>query len=838
MAERRTSVRLSVVGGRETKAELAAIGEAGQRSLARIGQATQPASAGLRALDAAAGEVRQGIDQFAARAGPLGGVLGALGPAGLAAAAGIGGMAAALAIGLRDLAEAERLSLRLEQVLRATGHAAGLTAGEIEGLADQMELATFATAEEVKEAAAVLATFRSVQGDVFREALILAQDLSAVFGQSLTGSVTQLGKALEDPIQGINALRRSGISFNATQREMIEQLVKTGDTAAAQRIILDTLAIQVGGAGAAETAGLAGAFDRTTDAIGNFLERLAQVTGAADATRAALNTIAGGLEGINAALGETQIGQEVVEANNRLLQMVAAREELAKTEAELRAKGEPLMLIQAEALRQEVAEADADIGALRTEIDGLIARGREEVAEIRRAEEGAAVAAAEAKTEKALGRLRDIRRELEGFATPEEKIERVRQRLAETVEELGNLRTAPGPGMIDQAIAAAEELARRQIEAIEKPAREAAEREAAQTQETIAGLTRTISQFGDTRAQFVERYLAQLGETATDEERAAVERLAGALHELERAQRARASGTGIATEASRKAKEAADAEAEAERERQRLMEEGERIRQSLQTATQDYADTVGHLRELLDAEAISLETFNRAAAQAWGELMEREAEERTRRLREEGGLFGAAQARLEEYVEAAGRTAEVIEEAFAQAFSGAEDAIADFVRTGRFEFASLVTSMLADLARLSVRQAVLGPLAGWLGNLLGSAGTIGAGGSAGAGLVSGWKLHGGGVAGEDGQPVRVAAAAFLGAPRLHDGGLALRPDEIPAILQRGERVLSREEARRRETGGPVVQVNITATDAESFRRSRTQVAADIARAVAFGSRGL
>ena len=39
-----------------------------------------------------------------------------------------------------------------------------------------------------------------------------------------------------------------------------------------------------------------------------------------------------------------------------------------------------------------------------------------------------------------------------------------------------------------------------------------------------------------------------------------------------------------------------------------------------------------------------------------------------------------------------------------------------------------------------------------------------------------------------------------------------------------------------EEGG--ITVNIMTTDAESFRRSRTQVASDIARAVAFGRRGM
>ena len=70
-------------------------------------------------------------------------------------------------------------------------------------------------------------------------------------------------------------------------------------------------------------------------------------------------------------------------------------------------------------------------------------------------------------------------------------------------------------------------------------------------------------------------------------------------------------------------------------------------------------------------------------------------------------------------------------------------------------------------------------------------------------------------------------------PSCHQRGTGDRP----AILQRGERVLSRREAQSYGAGGGV-NVTIMARDAESFRQSRTQVAADIARAVSLGRRGM
>jgi hypothetical protein len=65
--------------------------------------------------------------------------------------------------------------------------------------------------------------------------------------------------------------------------------------------------------------------------------------------------------------------------------------------------------------------------------------------------------------------------------------------------------------------------------------------------------------------------------------------------------------------------------------------------------------------------------------------------------------------------------------------------------------------------------------------------------------------HGGGMAGSGMKrviPAAMAAALFAGAPRFHDGGMAgLKAGEVPAILQTGERVLSRSETAAYNGGG-------------------------------------
>lgn len=71
-------------------------------------------------------------------------------------------------------------------------------------------------------------------------------------------------------------------------------------------------------------------------------------------------------------------------------------------------------------------------------------------------------------------------------------------------------------------------------------------------------------------------------------------------------------------------------------------------------------------------------------------------------------------------------------------------------------------------------------------------------------MIGGGVFHMGGIVGQIGTPTRmIPAAAFAGAPRLHNG---LAADEFPAILQRGERVLSKREVA--QGGGNNISISM------------------------------
>ena len=118
------------------------------------------------------------------------------------------------------------------------------------------------------------------------------------------------------------------------------------------------------------------------------------------------------------------------------------------------------------------------------------------------------------------------------------------------------------------------------------------------------------------------------------------------------------------------------------------------------------------------------------------------------------------------------------------AFRAMEDAIAAFATTGRLSFAGFVDSVIADLARLAVRRTITAPLADILTGALSGVTAEGAGGRR-----------------------TLPPALFDGVPRYHAGGIAgLRPEEVPAILQRGEGVFT--PAQMRALGAPSVTVQI------------------------------
>ncbi|MBX6323304.1 MAG: hypothetical protein IRY94_15880, partial [Rhodospirillaceae bacterium] len=596
-------------------------------------------------------------------------------------------------------------------------------------------------------------------------------------------------------------------------------LVETGQTAEAQKVILDALERQVGGAGAAEAGGLTGAANRLSDAWGNLLEAIGQTSAVSGAAEGALDLLARGVEQITALFQDEPISVRIVAANRRLIE---AQDELARLQAG--GPGTPLL-----GQRFAIEEQRRTVEELQRQVDDLIAQARREAdaadEERRRAEAGRRAAEADRLGEQLASQRKEIDEALDRLATdPAERIAKVNRELAETRRRLEALRAPDGSNAaaVDEALARAEALARRQIEAIERPVREAAARAAAANARVVEDLQRQLVGLADERQAFIDQALSRLSEDATPAQRAEVERLAGALYDE---------------------KQAREELTEAIREEDQLREEGRRLVEQLRTPTEAYAATVERLSGLLRAGAIDQETFDRALARANEDLAAAQA----RLLRQSRDWVDGVRRALKDYVDASTDAASAAEEATTRAFESMEDALASFVATGRLEFSSFADSILADITRIAVRQAILTPLAKRLESKEGEDLLSG------LGQVLAGIFHRGGVVGRDATPARALdAAALLMAPRYHAGGLAgLAPEEMPAILRRGETVLTREQmaalgAELRGRGAsdsrsdrPVtIVMNIATPDVGSFRYAQGQIAAEAARAIERARRNL
>jgi hypothetical protein len=179
------------------------------------------------------------------------------------------------AVALKEANEANAAMAQVNAALKSMGPVAGKTADQLKKASDALELNSLFEGDEIlKKVTANLLTFGNISGQAFDRAQQAAVNLSARLGQDLQASAIQVGKALNDPVKGMNALARVGVQFSEAQKETIKSLVETGQTAKAQAIILGELERQFGGA--AKAAQDADPYNKATDAFKQMAETVGQ----------------------------------------------------------------------------------------------------------------------------------------------------------------------------------------------------------------------------------------------------------------------------------------------------------------------------------------------------------------------------------------------------------------------------------------------------------------------------------------------------------------------------------------------------------------------------------
>ena len=158
----------------------------------------------------------------------------------------------------------------LNNTLKVTGASAWTTSEDLVKMSEEIAYSTNYTVGEIQDMQSVLLGFKNITGDTFREASDAITDMATVMGMDLKSAVQTVGKALDDPIKGLDSLRRQGFAFTDEQKEELKQLVENGEQLKAQKIILDELNTTYGGSAKSAQS----SFDKQRDAVISFKETL------------------------------------------------------------------------------------------------------------------------------------------------------------------------------------------------------------------------------------------------------------------------------------------------------------------------------------------------------------------------------------------------------------------------------------------------------------------------------------------------------------------------------------------------------------------------------------
>ncbi|HEX6034541.1 MAG TPA: phage tail length tape measure family protein, partial [Anaerolineales bacterium] len=167
--------------------------------------------------------------------------------------------------------DAESALTELNAVIKSTGGIAGVTADEVTKMASELQKVTKFEDDQIVLGQSMLLTFTKIGKEIFPLATEAMLNMAEKFG-SVDQAAIQLGKALNDPVAGVGALRRVGVALTEQQEEMIKKFVEMGDIASAQKVILDELEVEFGGLARAAGDTTAGKISQLNNAFDDLKE--------------------------------------------------------------------------------------------------------------------------------------------------------------------------------------------------------------------------------------------------------------------------------------------------------------------------------------------------------------------------------------------------------------------------------------------------------------------------------------------------------------------------------------------------------------------------------------
>lgn len=189
-------------------------------------------------------KAQQGLHSFGNKASLVG--------AGMTAAISLP-LTAMLKSGLDALVAAETRAAQTNAVIKSTGGAANVSADHLKKLVTGLRDMSGVSGSVITNGANMLLTFTQIRNrvgegnNIFDQATEAVLNMSVALGEDSTTAAIRLGKALNDPVAGMTALKRVGVTFLDDQKKIIEGFVRQGDVVSAQKEILKELNVEFGG---------------------------------------------------------------------------------------------------------------------------------------------------------------------------------------------------------------------------------------------------------------------------------------------------------------------------------------------------------------------------------------------------------------------------------------------------------------------------------------------------------------------------------------------------------------------------------------------------------------
>lgn len=177
---------------------------------------------------------------------------------------------------LDAIEDQEKALNQARSAVESTGKAAGFSAEQLAEMAGGFQKLTTFADEVVLSTEAMLLRFTRISGETFPRTVAVVLDLATRLDGDLKGAVTAVGKALDSPDKGLQALERTAGRFSESLKEQIKTQLEANNVAGAQTLILGELERKFGGAAAAAREDFGGALDAAKNQAGELLEAVGE----------------------------------------------------------------------------------------------------------------------------------------------------------------------------------------------------------------------------------------------------------------------------------------------------------------------------------------------------------------------------------------------------------------------------------------------------------------------------------------------------------------------------------------------------------------------------------